>query len=127
MLRKERQDLFNSVVEKLYNLTGIYISPKARSRSTEIIRLKGALINALWYGARLSKVDIAELLCIHHSTVIHHNEQHLGKMANDPKYSSVYPKIYNFVLDHLGVLPDMDEARTSIVVSMKDAFRVKTA
>jgi len=58
----------------------------AKSRKLKNVRYKAIFCNWL----RLSHVEVAEVLGLHHSTVIHHRKTHKDRLGYDREYKRLY-------------------------------------
>lgn len=70
-----------------------------RSRRREIINIKSAICNVMRRYYSRTITQIAELLDIHHTTVIHHLKDHPYRYRDIDDYADLYDRMTKHIVD----------------------------
>lgn len=71
-----------------------------RSRRREIINIKCAICNAMRRYYSRTIVQIASLLDLHHTTVIHHLKDHQYRYRDIDDYADLYDRMTKHIVDN---------------------------
>lgn len=107
---------FNDMVELAKEFTGLDVR-YTRSRRRDIINIKSAICNIMrrYYSRTLPQ--IATLLNIHHTTIIHHLKEHHNRYRDIDDYADLYDYLAKSVVDGSEFLPT-----EKILATMKSVF-----
>jgi hypothetical protein len=90
---------FIEIVHVAKSITG-YDVRYIRSRRREIINIKSAICNVMRKYYSRTMGQIAELLDIHHTTVIHHLKDHQYRYRDIDDYADLYDRLVKHIVDN---------------------------
>jgi hypothetical protein len=75
-----------------------------RSRRKEVIHAKSAIINVMRRYYSTTTVELAQMLDIHHSTVIHHTDDHASRYRFESAYADLYDRMVRHIIKTDGIV-----------------------
>lgn len=93
---KEKQ--FNDLCDLAKEITGLDIR-YTKCRKKEFVQVKCAIINVMRKYQSTSTVQLARMMGIHHTTIIHHTKDHPSRYRWEDDYAMLYDKMVKRVMN----------------------------
>lgn len=91
-----KSQIFTDLIEIARGRYGIDVR-MSRSRKREFVDIRCAVANCMKRAYSISISDIARLFDMHHTTILHHLEDHAGRY----RYYDDYAKLYDTMVNHV--------------------------
>lgn len=93
-----KQEDFNELVALAKEITGVDVR-YSRSRRREFVQIKCAIVNVMRRYYSTKTVQLGRLLNLHHTTVVHHSNDHSSRYRFEPEYAELYDKMVRFAMN----------------------------
>lgn len=98
-----KQNQFNELCALAKEITGIDVR-YSRTRKKEFVQIKAAIVNVMRRYCSASTVQLARLLKLHHTTIIHHSKDHASRYRFEDDYAALYDKLVRHVMNQSDTL-----------------------
>ena len=92
-MNKKTYESYEKLCKYAHEFTGIDISKVHGRRKINYVRIRAAIMVAMLRYLGISTVDLGEIMCLDHSTIIHHRNNHNGRYRSDDEYAHLYDHI----------------------------------
>jgi hypothetical protein len=114
-MNKKITESYEKLCKYAQEFTGIDITKAHGRRKIHYVRIRASIMVAMLRYMGITTVDLGEIMCLDHSTIIHHRNNHNGRYRSDDEYAH----LYDHIARHLtSISENKDGAELNSVVAL---------